>query len=51
MPSKKTFDLVIITSLLLHPAVGLLKMSARRWSRESNNAVVSTLGTALTIGL
>ena len=51
MPSKKTFDLIIITSLLLHPAVGLLKMSARRWSRESTNKMASTLGDALTIGL
>jgi hypothetical protein len=51
MPSKKTFDLIIITSLLLHPAVGLLKMSARRWARESNNPTASTIGDALTIGL
>jgi len=51
MPSKKTFDLIIITSLLLHPAVGLLKMSARRWSRESTNTAASTLGEAITIGL
>jgi hypothetical protein len=51
MPSKKIFDLIVVTTLLLHPAVGLLKMSARRWSRESQNKVCATLGDALTIGL
>jgi len=50
MPTKRLFDFVVLTSLLLHPAVGLVKMSARRWSRESNGAV-STLGTALAVGL
>jgi len=45
-PTKKVFDLVLITSILLHPALGLIKMSSRRWSRESTGAV-STIGDAV----
>lgn len=47
-PSKKVFDLVLITSLLLHPALGLVKMSSRRWSRESDGAA-STIGDAVAV--
>jgi len=36
MPTKRTFDLIIITALLLHPAVGLAKMSLARWAREDS---------------
>jgi len=50
MPTKRIFDLVVLSSLLLHPAVGLLKMSARRWSRESSG-MVQNLGDALVVGL
>lgn len=50
MPTKRIFDLVVLSSLLLHPAVGLVKMSARRWSRE-NTGATSTLGSALVVGL
>ncbi len=39
MPTKRTFDVVVITVILLHPAVGLLRMAARRWSNESNGAL------------
>jgi hypothetical protein len=38
-PSKKVFDLVLIVSLLLHPAIGLVKISARRWSRDNDGAL------------
>ena len=47
-PTKKVFDLVLITSLLLHPALGLVKMSSRRWLRESQGAL-STVGDAVTV--
>jgi len=50
MPTKRIFDLVIITSLLLHPAVGLLKMSARRQAREGEG-VMATVGEALVVAL
>ena len=45
-PTKKVFDLVLSTSILLHPALGLIKMSSLRWSRESTGAV-STIGDAV----
>jgi hypothetical protein len=50
MPTKRIFDLVVLSSILLHPAVGLLKMSARRWSREMNGPI-GTLGDAMVVGL
>jgi len=50
MPTKRIFDLVVLSSLLLHPAVGLLRMSARRWSRE-NDGVTGVLGDALVVAL
>lgn len=50
MPTKRIFDLVVITGLLLHPAVGLLKMSSRRWARE-NAGVSGKVGQALVVAL
>jgi len=50
MPTKKTFDLVVITALLLHPAVGLLKMASRRWEAEHHGAL-STIGSAVGVAL
>lgn len=50
MPTKRVFDLVVLTSLLLHPAVGLIKMSARRWSAQGTGAA-ATIGDALVVGL
>jgi hypothetical protein len=49
-PSKKVFDLILITALLLHPAVGLAKMAARRWSAEGNGAL-ATVGRAVEVSL
>lgn len=49
-PNKKVFDLVLIVSLLLHPAVGLIKMSARRWSRE-NSGALGVVGDAVQVAL
>jgi len=50
MPTKRIFDLVVVTVLLAHPAVGLAKLAGRRWARESNGAVAK-LGDALTVVL
>jgi len=47
-PTKKVFDLVLITSLLLHPALGLIKMSSARWSRE-NDGALGTVGDAVAV--
>jgi hypothetical protein len=46
MPTKRTFDLVVVTGLLLVPAVGLFRMAARRWVRETSGplAVVGAAG-------
>lgn len=44
MPTKRIFDLIVITGLLLHPAVGLVKIAARRWQRESNGPMGTLAG-------
>ena len=51
MPTKKTFDLVIITALLLHPAVGLVRLAARRWIIEDVVGPLSTIGAAVEVAL
>jgi len=48
--SKKGFDLIVITALLLHPALGVVKMAARRWTNETTG-VTNTIGQAITLGL
>jgi hypothetical protein len=50
MPTKRTFDLIIITVLLVHPAVGLLRMSARRWNAE-NEGPLGIVGGAVEAAL
>lgn len=50
MPTKRIFDLVIITGLLLHPAVGLVRMASRRWISESD-ATMGTVGAAALVAL
>ena len=50
MPTKRIFDLVIISGLLLHPAVGLIRMAARRWQRESTGAM-TTVGGSVAVNL
>ena len=50
MPSKRIFDLVVITSLLLHPALGLVRMASRRWTTQ-NTGSVATIGEALVVAL
>ena len=50
MPTKRAFDLVVIVTLLMHPAVGLVKLESRRLARESNGGL-GNVGRALTVGL
>ena len=50
MPSKRIFDLVLVTTLLAAPAVGLGRMAARRWAREGNGAM-SRIGASLVVSL
>lgn len=48
MPTKRTFDLVILTAILMKPALGLLNMASRRWTRESEG-VTGNIGAALVV--
>ena len=32
--NKRIFDGIVLVTLLLHPAIGLLKMAGRRWSSD-----------------
>ena len=50
MPTKRVFDLTLLTILLAHPAVGLLRCAARRWSGESQG-VMGTIGDAVQVAL
>lgn len=48
--NRRTFDLALIVVLLAKPAVGLLKMSARRWASEQSGTL-STVGQAVDVAL
>jgi hypothetical protein len=50
LPTKRVFDLVVLTFLLLKPAVGLIKTAAPRWSSESSG-VMETIGDAVQVAL
>ena len=43
MPTKRTFDLIIATGVLLIPAFGLVRLAAKRWRHESNG-IMSDVG-------
>lgn len=45
MPTKWTFDLVLIMGLLIPPALGLLRMTLRRWPHTSTG-IATTAGRA-----
>lgn len=36
MPTKRMFDLALLVVVLAKPAEGLLKIAARRWTRETS---------------
>lgn len=46
MPTKRTFDLIVATGVLLIPAFGLLRLAAKRWRAESNG-VMEDVGDAV----
>ena len=48
--TKRTFDLALIVVLLAKPAVGLVKIASRRWTRETEG-VLSTIGNAVEVSL
>ena len=48
--TKKTFDLALLVVLLAHPAVGLLRLAGRRWSKETNGAL-AIVGDAVQVAL
>ncbi len=49
MPTKRTFDLIILTGIFLHAALALPRMAARRWVGESNG-IMGTIGSAVGVG-
>lgn len=51
MPTKRIFDLTVLTIILVHPAVGLLRMSARRWKREYADSPLGIVGSAVEVAL
>ncbi len=48
--NRKVFDLIVVVGLLMHPAVGLVRMSAKRWSVESTGPM-GTIGDAVQVAL
>jgi hypothetical protein len=45
VPTKRTFDLIVITGILMHLAIGLARMESRRLA-VSGGPVGSTVGHA-----
>jgi hypothetical protein len=50
VPTKRIFDLMVISVLLMHPAIGLVRLESRRLARE-NDGALGSLGRALAVGL
>ena len=48
--NKRIFDAIVITSLLLHPAVGLVRIASRRWVAEKSGPL-ATVGNAVQVAL
>ena len=48
--NRRTFDLIVLTIILMKPAEGLVKMAARRWSCDSDG-VMGTIGDAVQVAL
>lgn len=46
VPTKRVFDLIIVSGVLLIPAFGLLRMAAKRWVSEST-AIKGEVGQAV----
>jgi len=50
MPTKRIFDLALLTALLVTPATGLVRMASRRWARE-NGGVLGSVGASLAVAI
>ena len=48
--NKRIFDGIVLTTLLLHAALFVPRMAARRWTREETGAL-RTAGQVVQIGL
>lgn len=48
--NRRIFDGIVLTGLLLHGALIIPRMAARRWAREETGPV-QTLGQVVQIGL
>lgn len=46
MPTKKTFDLIVLSAVLLHPIFGTVRVWARRQAVDGTGTT-KTLGTTL----
>lgn len=42
MPTRRTMELIIVTSLLLHPVVGMVRIWARKHLATSSNQATTT---------
>jgi hypothetical protein len=50
MPTKRIFDLVVLSSILVYPAIGLVKMAMRRHAAE-NEGYLGNLGASVAVML
>ena len=50
MPTKRIFDLIVLVTLFMHPAVGLARLEVRRLANE-NDGALGNVGSALAVGL
>lgn len=49
MPTKRTFDLVVLTVILAHPVTGLFKMWATRKMADNSGSATKTVAGAVNI--
>jgi hypothetical protein len=49
MPTRRTFDLVVLTTIFLHPVLGLYKMWATRKATQADTVLGSVAGGTLRI--
>ena len=50
MPTKRIFDMVLLTALLVTPATGLVRLAARRWASE-DAGIKSSIGASLAVAI
>ena len=47
--NRRTFDLALLVVILAHPAMGLLRISSRRWANEQTGPL-ARVGDAINVG-